>query len=342
MRIVFSYSESDLQMLGFRMYDNETGRFTTPDLLWSAFPAHTPYHYAYNSPLTYRDPTGLAPEKEKEREELMGVFENQFAVSQKLEDNLERESLINNPLYNPLGVSPFALAFGVGGGGSRIGVAGAGYNGAYKTMELNVPKNWDTESINEVCKPANNYLNQIQTDFPNKEVGFLLRYDSESNRLFADFFIGESETKWLGLYKSPYNKPLKSSEMIIGFVHTHPRDKSSTFSPDDLSVISDFSLGNYKWTNVPNMADFTIERGWKDNLIPESTKVLHNNPKTIDRMYFGVHYSEGYDSFSWQSTYKKYLPIMYNNIWIMKGINQYLKFLKEPKSFGADYHNGSK
>jgi hypothetical protein len=33
---------------------------------WSAFPAQTPYHYAYNSPLTYRDPSGLAPEKEKE------------------------------------------------------------------------------------------------------------------------------------------------------------------------------------------------------------------------------------------------------------------------------------
>jgi mRNA-degrading endonuclease YafQ of YafQ-DinJ toxin-antitoxin module len=39
-------------------------RFTTPDLLWSAFPAQTPYHYAYNSPLTYRDPSGLKPEKE--------------------------------------------------------------------------------------------------------------------------------------------------------------------------------------------------------------------------------------------------------------------------------------
>ncbi|MBX3042742.1 MAG: hypothetical protein KF896_03405 [Ignavibacteriae bacterium] len=31
---------------------------------WSAFPAQTPYQYAYNSPLTYRDPTGLAPEKD--------------------------------------------------------------------------------------------------------------------------------------------------------------------------------------------------------------------------------------------------------------------------------------
>jgi RHS repeat-associated protein len=65
-------ADSDLQMLGFRMYDNETGRFTTPDLLWSAFPAQTPYHYAYNSPMTLRDPSGLAPEKEKEGEELMG------------------------------------------------------------------------------------------------------------------------------------------------------------------------------------------------------------------------------------------------------------------------------
>jgi RHS repeat-associated protein len=71
-------ADSDLQMLGFRMYDNETGRFTTPDLLWSAFPTQTPYHYAYNSPLTYRDPSGLAPEKEKEGEELMGwVFDGE-------------------------------------------------------------------------------------------------------------------------------------------------------------------------------------------------------------------------------------------------------------------------
>jgi hypothetical protein len=29
------------------------------------------YHYAYNSPLTYRDPSGLAPEKEKEGENAM-------------------------------------------------------------------------------------------------------------------------------------------------------------------------------------------------------------------------------------------------------------------------------
>jgi len=59
-------------MKDLRMYDTETGRFTTPDLLWSAFPSQSPYNYAYNSPLIFSDPSGLAPEKEKDREELMG------------------------------------------------------------------------------------------------------------------------------------------------------------------------------------------------------------------------------------------------------------------------------
>ncbi|GAB1370426.1 hypothetical protein MASR1M45_04870 [Candidatus Kapaibacterium sp.] len=49
----YSNPESELQMKGVRMYDTETGRFTTPDLLWAAFPSHTPYHYAYNSPLIW-------------------------------------------------------------------------------------------------------------------------------------------------------------------------------------------------------------------------------------------------------------------------------------------------
>jgi len=67
--------ESELQMMGVRMYDTETGRFTTPDLLWSAFPAQSPYNYAYNSPLIFSDPSGLAPEKEKDREELMDLVD---------------------------------------------------------------------------------------------------------------------------------------------------------------------------------------------------------------------------------------------------------------------------
>ena len=95
-------SESDLQMLGFRMYDNETGRFTTPDLLWSAFPAQTPYHYAYNSPLTYRDPSGLAPEKEKEREELLDLNpEDPFNEAYTIAMRIEVDGLLSSSFYDP-------------------------------------------------------------------------------------------------------------------------------------------------------------------------------------------------------------------------------------------------
>lgn len=67
-------NELSLQMLGAHMYDNETGRFTTCDPLFAAFPAQSHYSYAYNSPLTWRDPSGLAPEKEKDLENLCSDY----------------------------------------------------------------------------------------------------------------------------------------------------------------------------------------------------------------------------------------------------------------------------
>jgi hypothetical protein len=37
-------------------------------------PRHTPYHYSFNSPLVWRDPSGLAQENEKDRDRLMETF----------------------------------------------------------------------------------------------------------------------------------------------------------------------------------------------------------------------------------------------------------------------------
>jgi RHS repeat-associated protein len=131
-------SESDLQMLGFRMYDNETGRFTTPDLLWSAFPAQTPYHYAYNSPLTYRDPTGLAPEKEKEGEELQGLeinWEYIYAIWDAI--NYENDRRTNqgmtkadgSPMVNEIEESRGYGSTRYKGKGNRTAEASSCYNG---------------------------------------------------------------------------------------------------------------------------------------------------------------------------------------------------------------------
>ncbi len=57
--------ESRYFSLGARMYDPEIGRFLSPDPLLEMFPQHSSYHYAYNSPLIWKDPSGLKGEKEK-------------------------------------------------------------------------------------------------------------------------------------------------------------------------------------------------------------------------------------------------------------------------------------
>jgi hypothetical protein len=53
------------------IYELETGRFTSVDPLFEAFKRWSPYAYSYNSPLTFCDPTGLAPEKEKYKDEIL-------------------------------------------------------------------------------------------------------------------------------------------------------------------------------------------------------------------------------------------------------------------------------
>ena len=57
--------ENSYFAMGARMYDPETGRFLSADPLLELFPGQSPYHYAYNSPIMWKDPSGLSPEKEK-------------------------------------------------------------------------------------------------------------------------------------------------------------------------------------------------------------------------------------------------------------------------------------
>ena len=40
------------------------GRFLSADPLWSAFPSSSPYMYANDNPMSFKDPSGLAPEGE--------------------------------------------------------------------------------------------------------------------------------------------------------------------------------------------------------------------------------------------------------------------------------------
>lgn len=51
--------------LDARIYDPSIGRFLSADPLMEMFPNQSPYSYALNNPLSFKDPSGLAPEKEK-------------------------------------------------------------------------------------------------------------------------------------------------------------------------------------------------------------------------------------------------------------------------------------
>ena len=47
--------------MDFRLYDNALGRFFGIDLLADQFTGQSPYHFAYNSPILFGDPSGLDP-----------------------------------------------------------------------------------------------------------------------------------------------------------------------------------------------------------------------------------------------------------------------------------------
>jgi len=62
--------ENGYMQMGTRLYNAETGRFMSVDPLMEIFTGHSPYHYSYNNPVMFSDPSGLAPEGEKYSSEI--------------------------------------------------------------------------------------------------------------------------------------------------------------------------------------------------------------------------------------------------------------------------------
>jgi RHS repeat-associated protein len=60
--------------MGARVYDPQIGRFLSVYPLYETFAIKSAYSYSFNNPISYSDPTGLAPEKEKgSGNRLMGI-----------------------------------------------------------------------------------------------------------------------------------------------------------------------------------------------------------------------------------------------------------------------------
>ncbi len=152
--------ESDYFAMGFRLYDPEIGRFLAIDPLLDVQPSQTPYHYCFNNPTSFTDPTGLYPEKEKDKVQTQVSFywvleeTLQMIMNSRIKDIEEWQMsrrfwrdlfhLVCDKNYNDR-----MYGNGGGGGGSSSGRTGTNVSGnGVDNLNLSY-KNTDDQSLKD-------------------------------------------------------------------------------------------------------------------------------------------------------------------------------------------------
>src|SRR5690554_5815859 len=130
--------DANLSLMDFRLYDGALGRFFGIDLLADLFTSHSPYHFAYNNPVSFADPTGLNP-----TDPPGSLIYDESGSSSFVDDDGLEGVLINfkredgwrpSPIDNPWAefsmeiVAPPHTYGGGGGGGSAVNALMPGVN----------------------------------------------------------------------------------------------------------------------------------------------------------------------------------------------------------------------
>lgn len=89
----------DILEMDWRHYDSAIGRFVTIDLMAESFEDFTPYHYSNNSPIMYKDPTGLFTDVVNKDDPSQAIHINDgydfiFYVNQSEFDEIEEKNSI--------------------------------------------------------------------------------------------------------------------------------------------------------------------------------------------------------------------------------------------------------
>ncbi len=91
--------ESGLGDFGVRKYDDEIGRFLSPDPLWENYRAWSPYQYSANNPLVYKDPSGKTIDFSKFNSDPEKAEENFLAALTYLKEQEAEFAYILRTLY---------------------------------------------------------------------------------------------------------------------------------------------------------------------------------------------------------------------------------------------------
>jgi hypothetical protein len=210
------------------------------------------YHYAYNSPLTYRDPTGLAPEKEKEGEELMGIEHNWdelYPYYLAMWEENERRSMFHLTEDFNRRLTP---AFGEGGG--RTG-ASYTFNGSTTTTTTNSDGTTSTST-------TYNYTTHIPTSFGTKNVPTTVDDKCGDPNAVMDAFVGgindilaADPTYFDGLLGSDVSVNIMNSNEITfqgqgGYAGLHSGVKGTNKSV--ITLAGDVLTGHTAYPKYPN------------------------------------------------------------------------------------------
>lgn len=237
--------ESSCFAMGMRMYSAELGRFLSVDPLFEAMPRHTPYHYSFNSPLVWRDPSGLLPEKEKDQDRLMTIEFDEAKFAEEAYNRISEENyrsalfgtMMGKMLYGLPGSYAEAHEWylnsmgGPGGGGGRTGEDGSGDNGKTSEKRDRIPdrklgKLTDSEmdSFADLTKDLDEELRE-KTKNDKREWGYFMTLDKDGNlwaRYITSAPYGNPDT-WMSFSQSgdkpPFDVP--DGERFLGFNHTH-------------------------------------------------------------------------------------------------------------------------
>jgi len=323
--------ESNLMQMGVRMYSARIGRFLSVDPLHELMPSHNPYHYAFNSPLVWKDPSGLAPEKDKNihSEKLQGQFIKLRDLSTPIMPGDEywvyfkddRDFYFSAEYDAGFADRPVWAMPSLGGGGSGGGV---GSGRSSRSTQANGPRTYDPYNINESSSPggksgldvseirrrtkkySDDLVKQYKDHkYKNVEIGYNYYYNVNDGEIYAEFFEGVAHSMSLNFRSFVYK--YEDGYKLIAFEHTHTLNQP--LEPLDFN-----SLGyNIQLLTTPGPNPINP---WRQFIYFCTTVAEKNNPKTT--------YGYIYDSKMFENWYNdNYTRTNFNNFFTDKSIEPY-------------------